>query len=133
MTDHAAAMTAYVHLAALSFSRRQTLPCGRFLAAAAVSATRAGWLDVAADCRTRLLQLNPHHFFNAEPSLPELLRRSDLAEQIAHAVEYCPFERAEQLLDPFNVSPLTIANDVESSLGDRLLAVLADIVAKPPG
>ena len=123
MRDHEAAMQVYVQLAAISDQKQQPQVRDRFLLLAGVEACRAGWPDVAACCRQRLLTANPSHQVKRHPTMADALRNEDFQQLVAHWERYCPFEKAEALLRQMNLPP---AEPTEDSVGDQMLKILIE-------
>lgn len=98
MPDYEQIMLNYLQLAVLSREKRQEQPTVKFLCLAGISATRAGYLKVAENCRQWVLELNPHHLIRTWESLPAALRDDDfhLFENQLH--RFCHAEKAEFLL-----------------------------------
>ena len=130
MIDHELRMCAYVQLAELSHEKRQALARDRFLLLAGAEACRAGWLDVAARCRTLLLASNPHHQAGRFDSLAAALRDADFQKLVAQHEHRCPPERAEHLLTELGLDPR--GEEPTASRGPRMLELLAKIAFEKP-
>jgi hypothetical protein len=96
MRDHEAAMCAYAQLALLSHEKQQALSRDRFLLLTGVTACRAGWPTVAAECHA-LLGKSPLQVTQFG-SFEDALRDDDFRRLADHWERWCPFERAEHLL-----------------------------------
>ena len=123
MRDHETAMQIYVQLAVISDHKQQPQVRDRFLLLAGVEACRAGWPEVAASCRQRLLAANPSHQVKRHPTMAVALRNEDFQQLVVHWERYCPFEKAEALLRQLNLPP---AESAEDSIGDQMLKMLGE-------
>lgn len=123
MRDHEAAMQVYVKLAVISDRVQQSQVCDRFLLLAAVEACRAGWPQVAARCRQRLVARNPSHLAHRHVTISDALRDAEFQQLVVRWERYCPFEKAEAMLrqldPPLEPQP-------HASIGERMLVLLAD-------
>jgi len=123
MRDHEAAMSVYVQLAVMSDQAQQVQVRDRFLLLAGVEACRAGWPEVAARCREKLLASKPKHQAQRHPTLAEALRDTDFQSLVVHWERYCPFEKAEAMVRQLNLPP---SSPTDLTLGERMLQLLAD-------
>jgi hypothetical protein len=123
MRDHEAAMKVYVKLAVISEQMHQSQVCGRFLLLAGVEACRAGWPDVAARCRQRLIARNPSHLANRHPTMADALRDEDFQHLVARWERYCPFEKAEAMLRQLDLPPGALT---DATVGAQMLKLLGD-------
>jgi hypothetical protein len=121
MRDHETAMSVYVRLAAVSEHRQQLQVRDRFLLLAGVEACRAGWPDVAAKCRQKLVESNHAHQANHYPTFADALRDPDFQQLVSHWERYCPFEKAEAMLRELNL-PAPEPNDL--SVGEAMIRFL---------
>ena len=121
MRDHEAAMTVYVQLAVLSDQKQQPLVRDRFLLLAGVEACRAGWPEIAARCRERLIQSNPVHQVTRHQTVADALRDTDFQRLVTHWERYCPFEKAEAMLRLLDLPPWDLG---EGSVGEQMLKLL---------
>lgn len=122
MHDHETAMCAYVQLAVLSARKQQAQVRDRFLLLAAVEACHAGWLDVAEQCRVRIVAANPAHQLQGHATMADALRDADFRQLAAKWARYCPFEQAEHLLGQLGLSPEGDLPEVPR--GERMLQLL---------
>ena len=123
MRDHEVAMEVYVNLALISEQMNQAQVGDRVLLLAAVEACRAGWPNVAARCRERLIARHPAHQITHHSDVANALRDKDFQQLVARWERYCPFEKAEAMLRQLDRPP----NDSTStSLGDQMLNLLRD-------
>jgi hypothetical protein len=104
MSNPDLAMIQYLELAKISQAQRQFAGRDRFLILAAVAACRAGFLDVAATCRDRVLKHNPHHLLSQWGTVPEALRSGDFAALLHQLERFCSVEKAESLLAGLNAN-----------------------------
>jgi hypothetical protein len=123
MRDHETAMKVYVQLAVISDQKQQPQVRDRFMLLAGIEACRAGWPDVAAFCRERLLTENPSHQVKRHSTMADALRNEDFQRLVTHWERYCPFEKAEALLLQLNLPP---EEPSEDSVGDRMLKMLGE-------
>ena len=123
MRDHEAAMCVYVQLAVISHRKRQGQVRDRFLLLAGVEACRAGWPEVAACCRQRLIASNPAHQANRHATVADALRNEEFQQLVVHWERYCPFERAEAMLRQLN---LPASEPTEKSTGEKMLSLLEE-------
>lgn len=125
MHDHDLAMLTYVKLADLSQQKRQPIGRDKFLLLAGVEACRAGWPEIADRCRELVLHHNAAHLVGRFPTLPDALRDPEFQTFLKQLERFCPWERAEHLLQE-----LTIPTDVPevhqpASRGDYAQRLLA--------
>jgi hypothetical protein len=123
MRDHEAAMSVYCQLAVISHQKQQSQVRDRFLLLAGVEACRAGWPEVAACCHQKLIASNPAHQAHRFATMAEALRNEEFQQLVVHWERYCPFEKAEAMLQ--QVLP-TEQVSAEDSVGERALKILAD-------
>lgn len=98
MRNHELAMLAYSKLARISHEKQQFIGRDRFLILAGQSACRAGWLEIAEQCRDLVLRSNPRHLLSRADSFPAAIRDSDNDGFFSQVESFCPFEQAEHLL-----------------------------------
>ncbi len=130
MSNPDLALMQYLELATISQAKRQMGGRDRFLILAAVAACRAGWLDVAEICRTRVLEHNRHHMLSRWPTLPDAVRSEDFSSFHRQLERICSFEKAEMLLHELQAD--VVLQD-EVSPGEQALAKLAEAVWDAPG
>lgn len=123
MRDHEAGMSVYVQLAMMSDQAHQSQVRDRFLLLAGVEACRAGWPDVAARCREKLLASNPKHQAHRHATIADALRDAEFQSLVVHWERYCPFEKAEAMLRQLNLPPKSPTN---LSQGEQMLQLLSD-------
>lgn len=123
MRDYEAAMSVYVQLAVMADQAHQSQVRDRFLLLAGVEACRAGWPDVAARCREKLLASNPKHQAHRHATLADALRDTDFQALVVHWERYCPFEKAEAMLRQLNLPP---KSSTDLTLGELMLKLLSD-------
>lgn len=116
-------MQVYVNLAVISEQMHQSQVCDRFLLLAGVEACRAGWPEVAARCRKRLIARHPSHLANLYPTIADALRDKDFQQLVIRWERYCPFEKAEAMLGQLDLPPIV---STTRSLGDQMLTLLGD-------
>lgn len=104
MSNPDLAMVQYLELAKLSQARRQFAGRDRFLILAGAAACRAGFLEIAETCRTRVLGHNPHHLLSRWATFPDALRSEDFAVFQHQLERFCSVEKAEQLLSGLDAS-----------------------------
>ena len=121
MRDHEAAMSVYVQLAVISDQKQQRQVRDRFLLLAGVEACRAGWLEVAARCRQKLVESNHAHLANRHATLPDALRDQDFQKLVVHWERYCPFEKAEAMLRHLNLATLP---PTDAPVGEAMIQLL---------
>lgn len=124
MPDHDAAMLAYVKLAGVSQDRRQLSPRDKFLVLAAAAACRAGWPAVAERCRELVLDHNAAHLLRKHPSFVEAMSDGDFQTYLKQAERFCPYEKAEYLLDRQELTPEPPRLSAKLSTGDYALLLL---------
>lgn len=125
MHDHEIAMSAYVQLAVISGQKHQLPARDRFLLLAGIEACHAGWLEVANDCRDRIVAANPGHQLRQHATMADALRDADFRQLATRWQRYCPFEQAEHLLMQLGLSPA--AEPAETPVGARMLDLLATL------
>lgn len=124
MHNHEIAMCAYVQLAVISGEKHQFPARDRFLLLAGSEACQAGWLEVAEQCRIRILANNPAHQLNRHSAMADALRDPDFKTLVAKWEKYCPFEQAEHLLMQLGRSPE--GDQLEIPRGERMLQLLSE-------
>lgn len=110
MVNHDIAMLAFAKLAEISQAKQQLLPRDKFLVLAGAEACQAGFPDVANRCRDRILAHNPSHLIKKFDSFPAALVNPDFQLLLKQLIRFCPFERAELLLQRLGIdirSPTT--------------------------
>uniref|UniRef100_A0A7C2PIT7 Uncharacterized protein n=1 Tax=Schlesneria paludicola TaxID=360056 RepID=A0A7C2PIT7_9PLAN len=128
MRDHETAMCAYAQLAVLSHEKRQSPARDRFLLLTGVEACRAGWPEVAAACHGTLVQNRSPMQVTKFPSFEEALRDEEFSRIAAHWERWCPFERAEHLLQRLGNSPRSeAAGESAGAWVLQLLQALASV------
>ena len=130
MSNPDLAMIRYLELAKISQAKRQQAGSDRFLILAGVAACRAGFLDVAGLCRSRVLAHNPHHLLNQWPTLPDAIRSQDFAGFLRQLERFCPTERAEMLLSELGADVALREEDPAQAVA---LKQLSDAVWEQPG
>jgi hypothetical protein len=93
----------YLHLARASELRRRPHVRDRLFVLAAVIAADAGLPRIAAYCRHRVLQHNPHHMIRRWPSLAEALQDADFIYFLRHLQRRFPPEKAERMLEKLDI------------------------------
>lgn len=88
----------YLHLARASESRHRPHVCDRLLVIAAANAARLGLDRIAAYCRDRILQHNPHHVIGKWDTLQVALEEPDFLHVLRAVQRRYPQEKAERLL-----------------------------------
>jgi hypothetical protein len=91
----------YLNLADASEEQGKPLQRDKFLVLAAGAAQGAGFLQIAEDCRCRILKNNPNHLLREFASMAEAVRSEDLRGVTAQLLRAFPFEKAEYLLSKF--------------------------------
>ena len=117
-------MCAYVQLAVISDQKQQAQARDRFLLLAGAEACRAGWLEVAARCRNKIVAANPGHQLSHHATMADALRDPDFQQLTTKWEHYCPFEQAEHLLLQLGRTPE--GDPSELSHGERMLQLLDD-------
>ena len=121
MRDHEAAMRVYIQLAVISDQKKQQPVRDRFLLLAGAEACRAGYLEVADRCRQKLVTSNPAHLAHKFPTMADALRDIDFQQLCLHWERYCPFEKAEAMLQQLNLPPYEAG---DQTVSDQMLALL---------
>lgn len=99
MADPVEILSIYLHLARASERRRRPHVRDRLLVLAAVAATRAGLLRIAAYCRQLVVQHNAQHLIRRWPTVAVALRDPEFQHFLAHLEKRYSRENAEQLLE----------------------------------
>lgn len=97
----------FAQLAAVSAERGQTTGRDRFLILAGISATRAGWPQVAARCHDLVVTGTPRHLLRRYSSFAEALRDADFEQFHRQLRRFCSPERAEHLLSELGLDAET--------------------------
>lgn len=104
MADQELAMHVFAELAEASHDRNQSESRDRFLLLAAIAATRAGCLDIAAQCRQFVIDQNSRHLISRFESVADALRDSDFAGFERSLNRFCSFEQAEMLAERHGIN-----------------------------
>jgi hypothetical protein len=131
MPDYEAAMLVYAKLAGMAHAKGQALGRDKFLLLAGLAACRAGWPDVAEECRTLVLRHNPRHLVSRFASLPDALRSAEFTAFDKQLTRWCPYEKAEHLLRQLNVTAQAPAAD-ECTAGEIARTHLAAVTDGGP-
>jgi hypothetical protein len=105
MRDSETTLCAYLELARLSHEKRQQPARDKFLVLAAAAACRAGFLEIAGRCRQLILTHNPAHQLGHFESVPAALRSPEFQTLLRRIERFCPYERAEHLLQELGREP----------------------------
>ncbi|MGQ0634914.1 MAG: hypothetical protein ACT4QC_09910 [Planctomycetaceae bacterium] len=124
MPDHDAAMLAYAKLAGLSQDRRQLGPRDKFLVLAGAAACRGGWPAVADRCRELVLAHNPAHLLKRYETFGAACEDEDFLTYLKQVERFCPYEKAEHLLDRQELTPDLPPVAAKLSAGDYALLLL---------
>src|SRR5687767_13072253 len=98
MLDPVDTLAIYLHLARASERRRRPHVRDRLLVLAAVTATKAGLLRVAAHCRQMVIENNAQHLIRRWPTVAAALRDQEFRHFLTHLEKRYSREKAEQLL-----------------------------------
>lgn len=124
MPDSLSSLLANLRLAVISHDRQQMTGRDRFLLLAGLSAVRAGYPVIARRCRDLVLANNPRHLVSRYDTLADALRDPDFAGFEQQLRRFCPYERAEHLLqargDTAVPSPDADPDEIERFLGESL-------------
>lgn len=118
-------MSAYAQLAVLSHDKRQPMARDRFLLLCGAAACRAGWPEVAEQCRLLHNAHQPHHRLVSSASFSDALRDAEFEQIITRWSRWCSFERAEHLLQ--RLGQQLTPSQPETSLGDWVLQRLGTL------
>ncbi|NOX53267.1 MAG: hypothetical protein GXP27_02285 [Planctomycetes bacterium] len=123
MRDFETEMLVYVRLAELAARKSQPIGRDRFLLLAGVAACRAGWPEVADQCRRLVLEHNPKHLVGRYASLADAVRDNQAEPFFRRLERFCPFERAEYLLSELGirVPDLRLADETAGDAAARML------------
>lgn len=103
MPDPGYLLGVYLHLAQASRRRQRPHVTDRLLTLAAVTAVEMGLYPVAACCRSRVLEHNPHHMLRRWPVVREAIADDDFQHLLKQLRRRFPVERAEHLLQSLDV------------------------------
>jgi hypothetical protein len=98
MQDPVDTLAIYLHLARASERRRRPHVRDRLFVLAAVEATKAGLLRIAAHCRRIVLDSNAQHLIRRWPTVAAALRDQEFRHFLTHLEKRYSRENAEQLL-----------------------------------
>lgn len=124
MPEHDAAMLAYIKLAGISQDRQQLGPRDKFLVLAGAAACQSGWPTVAERCRELVLTHNPAHLIRHYPSFEAAWGVPDFQTYLKQVERFCPYEKAEHLLDQQELTPDMPPLSARLSAGDYALLLL---------
>ena len=127
MPDYERAMLAYVELAQLSHRKRQWLGRDKFLVLAAADACRAGWLEVARQCRDLILDNNAAHSVAQWPSMADALRDEAFQQFLGRLERFCSHEKAEHLLCELGIETGVPESQLPRDPGEYALDVLSGL------
>ena len=98
MRDRVDILAIYLHLARASERRRRPQVRDRLFVLAAVAATRAGLLRIAAYCRRVVVESNAQHLIRRWATVADALRDAEFRHFLTHLEKRYSQENAEQLL-----------------------------------
>jgi hypothetical protein len=124
MTDHDAAMLAFVKLAGVSQSRQQLGPRDKFLVLAGVAAARANLPSVSRRCRELILAHNPAHVVGRYETIELALADGEFAAYIRQLSRFCSYEKAEHHLSQLEISTEVPKLSAQLGAGDYALLLL---------
>jgi rare lipoprotein A (peptidoglycan hydrolase) len=93
----------YLHLARASELRRRPQVRDRLLVVSAAAAQRIGLTRIAAYCRYRVLESNPHHLIRRWDTIETALDEPDFLHFLKQLQRRYPQERAEQMLSDLEI------------------------------
>ena len=114
MPDPEHAMLAYAQLADLSRRKQQQPGQEKFLILTAIAALRAGWPEVADRSREAVLHHNPQHILGQYESMAGALRDPDFTPFLRRMERFCPYEKAETLLEGLGLSATPVLEEEDS-------------------
>ncbi len=126
MADAVDRLAVYLHLARASERRQRPHVRDRLLVLAAVAATKAGLLRIAAYCRHRVMLHNAQHLIRRWPTVSEALRDPEFQHFLTHLEKRYSSEHSERLLQSLNID---LAREREAYYSDEEYA--AAIVGVP--
>lgn len=103
MSQTADELGLYLHLARASELRRRLLVRDRLLVLAAALASRMELERIAAYCRDKILQHNPHHLLGRWPSLRAAWKAEEFLVFLRQLMRRYPREKAERMLDTLGI------------------------------
>jgi hypothetical protein len=106
----------YLHLARASELRRRPHVRDRLLVVSASIAERCRLHRIAAYCRHRVLENNPHHLIRRWPTIAVALDESDFLHFLKQLQRRYPQEKAEQMVQDLNIE---IAHEREVYYSDE--------------
>lgn len=98
MPDHVDRLAMYLHLSRASEARRRMHVRDRLLVIAAVLASRNELPRIAAYCRQRILEHNPHHLIKRWDTVFEAAGDPEFAHFLRHIERRYPPENAEGMM-----------------------------------
>ncbi len=123
MSDHnERAMLIFAQLASVADRKKQSIGRDRFLVLTGITATRAGWLDVADRCHEVITGCSEKHIVGHYASFAEALRDDEFQPFVRQVEKFCSMERAEHLLSEMGMLPPMVSET--QSAGDVGLALL---------
>lgn len=129
MSDHhERAMLLFAQLASIANRKQQSIGRDRFVMLTGISATRAGWPDVAARCHEVMLISAPQHMVGQYASFADALRDEDFQTFARQVEKFCSVERAEHLLAEMRMASPTV--DESQTAGDVCHGLLARLPSK---
>ena len=96
-------LAVYLHLAHASELRRRPQVCDRLLVLAGVAAARLSLPRIAACCRSKILEHNPHHAIGRWGTVAEALEQPDFQQLLKLLQRRYPWEKAESLLTSLGI------------------------------
>jgi len=103
MADRPYHLAVYLHLARASELRRRPHVRDRLILLSAVIAADNGLKRIAAYCRHRVLEHNPHHLVRRWPTMDEALRDPEFIHFLRHLQRRFPPETAERMLETLGI------------------------------
>lgn len=109
-------MLLFAQLAKVAALKQQPIGRDRFLVLTGISATRAGWPDVATRCHELIVANSHQHIVGRFTSFADALRDEDFQIFVKQIEKFCTPERGEHLLSEIRMLPLSVSET--QSAGD---------------
>ncbi|MFV1968015.1 MAG: hypothetical protein ACC628_21530 [Pirellulaceae bacterium] len=103
MTEPIRLLGVFLHLARASELRRRPHVSDRLFLLAAVIASDAGLERIAAYCRHRILEHNPHHAVRRWSTIKEAVDDQEFVHFLRHLQRRFPPEKAERMLETLSI------------------------------
>jgi len=133
LSNHFLHVLNFLFLAAQSNRKQQRPGCDRFLLLSLIAACRAGFPELADQCRELIIQRNPHHQMNRYSNAIEAMQNEEFQTLAKQLQRFCTSERAEQLAQGLGFHAEQKLQDQENDPSQMALEFLREMHHRTPG